>query len=66
MGYLPPNLSHRKQGCHVVLRRMKVRLKTLENIFLKLYADIKKKKKLTMDFVSNTPLTFLRDFALNM
>lgn len=27
---------------------------------------LKKKKKLTMDFVSNTPLTFLRDFALNM
>lgn len=52
----PKDFPHRKQGCHLVLRRKKVRLKALENIFLKFYVGIK--KKLTMDFVSITPLTF--------
>ena len=39
-----------------------MRLKALENIFLKFYVGI---KKLTMDFVSITPLTFFkRMFAI--
>ena len=59
----PKDFPHRKQGCHLVLRRKKVRLKALENIFLKFYVGIK--KKLTMDFVSITPLTFFkRIFAI--